>query len=124
MNSIRSNNLKFEISNVYTHIAKIQELYNLSLWQKLNSFGEEMRGVGIKYLFSTFLAMLQRNSKLKQYFKCITGQWRFRQGGGSADINKRHPNVFCGMRTPQLVIRNKKVNIKPFISQKYDRIDL
>ena len=70
MNSIRSNNLKFEISNVYTHIAKIQELYNLSLWQKLNSFdsfGEEMRGVGIKYLFSTFFS----NTVKKQYMEAI-----------------------------------------------------
>ena len=34
-----------------------------------------------------------------------------RRGGGSAEVKKRHPNVFCGMRAPQLVIRNKKVNI-------------
>ena len=30
--------------------------------------------------------------------------------------NHRHPNVFCGMRAPQLVIRQKKSNIKSFIS--------
>ena len=36
--------------------------------------------------------------------------------GRSAEVNKRHPNVFWGMRAPQLVSRNKKVNIKPFIS--------
>ena len=37
-------------------------------------------------------------------------------GGGSGEVTKRHQNVFCGMRAPQLVIRRKKVNIKPFIS--------
>ena len=38
--------------------------------------------------------------------------------GGSAEVNKRHPNVFGGMCAPQLVIiiRNRKVNMKPFIS--------
>ena len=35
-------------------------------------------------------------------------------GGGSAEVNKRHPNVFCGMRTPKLVIRNKKLTINRF----------
>jgi len=33
------------------------------------------------------------------------------EGGGGAELNKRHLNVFCGMHAPQLVIRNKKVNI-------------
>ena len=36
--------------------------------------------------------------------------------GGSAEVNKRYLNVFGGMRAPQLVIRNKKVKSKPFIS--------
>ena len=34
------------------------------------------------------------------------------EGGGvqkSSISNHRHPNVFCGMRAPQLVIRNKKI---------------
>ena len=34
---------------------------------------------------------------------------------GSAEVNKSHTNMFCDMRTLQWVIRNKKVNIKPFL---------
>ena len=29
--------------------------------------------------------------------------------------NHCHPYVFCGMHAPQLIISNKKVNIKPLI---------
>ena len=36
--------------------------------------------------------------------------------GGECRSKKRHPNGFCGIRTPQLVIRHKKVNIKPLFA--------
>ena len=26
------------------------------------------------------------------------------RGGGSTEVNKRHPNVFCGMRAPKKMI--------------------
>ena len=43
------------------------------------------------------------------------------EGGGEQKSSigyHSHPNVFCGMLAPQLVIRNKNVNIKLFISKK------
>ena len=46
------------------------------------------------------------------------------EGGGGAEVNKRRPNVFCGMRAPQLVIRNKKLTLSRLFLRKKDHIDL